>query len=195
MQQNNVVEVFFDIISPGCYSHLFLVPNKSGGWRPVTDLSCLNSFLEIPDFTMESAESIRRCLPGDAWVTSINILDTYFHIPIHRGYQNVFYFRLGTPYINSGHCRLAFLLHLGYSIDYDRDQNAGTRDGHQSLSVPGRLARLFTNSRLVPPRHCTSAQYLPHDGPPHSRQEFKTDPKTEIPFSGIPIRHGTNSAS
>ena len=40
------------------------------------------------------------------------------------------------------------------------------------------------------PRHCTSAQSLPHDGPPHSRQEVGTDPKTEIPFSGIPVRPG-----
>ena len=42
----------------------------------------------------------------------------------------------------------------------------------------------------MPPRHCSSAQSLPHDGPPHSRQEVGTDPKTEIPFSGIPVRPG-----
>ena len=71
----------------------------------------------------------------------------------------------------------------GIHQDYDRDQNASTRDGHQSLSVPGRLlTHLFTISRPVPLRHCTSAQSLPHDGPPHSRQEVGTDPKTEIPF-------------
>ena len=58
------------------------------------------------------------------------------------------------------------------------------------MSVPGRLAHLFTISRPMPPRHCTSAQSLPHDGPPHSRQEVGTDPKTEIPFSEIPVRPG-----
>ena len=79
---------------------------------------------------------------------------------------------------------------LGIHHDYDRYQNAGTRGGHQSMSVSGRLAHLFTISRPVPPRHCTSAQSLPHDGPPHSRQEVRTDPKTEIPFSGIPVRPG-----
>ena len=70
------------------------------------------------------------------------------------------------------------------------DQNAGTRDGHQSLSVPWRLAHLFTISRPVTPRYCTSAQSLPHDGPPHSQQEVGTDPNKEIPFSGIPVRPG-----
>ena len=60
---NNVVEVACNTTSPGCYSHLFL---------------------EIPHFTMESAESIRRSFPRDAGVTSIDLGYTYFHIPIHR---------------------------------------------------------------------------------------------------------------
>ena len=57
--------------------------------------------------------SIRRSLPRDAWVTSINLVDTYF--PSTEVTENVFEFRLGTPYTNSGHCRSAFLQHLGYS--------------------------------------------------------------------------------
>ena len=44
---------------------------------------------------------------------------------------------------------------LGIHQDYDRDQNAGIRDGHQSMSVHGRLAHLFIISRPVPPRHCS----------------------------------------
>ena len=93
MQQNNLVEVVRNTTSPGCYSQLFLVPKKSGGWRPVIDLSFLNSFLEIPHFTMESAENIWRSLPRDAWVTSIDLVDTYFHIPIHRGYRKYLQFQ------------------------------------------------------------------------------------------------------
>ena len=69
---NNVVEVVCDTTSPGCYSHLFL---------------------EIPDFMMESAESIPQSLPRDAWVTSIDLVDTYFHITIHRGYQKCLRFQ------------------------------------------------------------------------------------------------------
>ena len=50
---NKVVEVVCDTTSPGCYSHFFL---------------------EIPPFTMESVESIRRSLLRDAWVTSIDLV-------------------------------------------------------------------------------------------------------------------------
>ena len=51
------------------------------------------SFLEIPHFTVESAESIRRSLLRDAWVTSIDLVDAYFHIPIHRGYRKCLRFQ------------------------------------------------------------------------------------------------------
>ena len=92
MQQNNVLEVVCDTTSPGCYSHLFL---------------------EIPHFTMESVESIRRSLPRDAWVTSINLFGYLY--PSTEVTETVFDFRLRTPYTNSGQCHSAFLQHLGYS--------------------------------------------------------------------------------
>ena len=157
MQQNNVC----DTTSPGCYSHLSVV---------------------IPHFTMESVERIQRSLPRDAWVTSIDLVDTYFHIPTHRGYRKCLRFQTWDIIYQFQ------ILPFGLSpapwvfIKIMTDQNAGTRVGHQSLSVPGLLAHLFSISRPVHPRHCKSAQSLPHDGPPHSRQEVGTDLKTEIPF-------------
>ena len=78
MQQNNIVEVVRSLSQR----------NQEAG-----NISFLNSFLEIPHFTMESAESIRRSLPRDAWVTSIDLVDAYFHIPIHRGYQKFLQFQ------------------------------------------------------------------------------------------------------
>ena len=167
---NNVVEVVCDTTFPECYSHLFL---------------------EIPHFTMESAESIRRSLSRDALVLPSILWISIFTFPSIEATENVFVFRLGHHIPIPGTAVWPFSSTLGILQEYDRDKkNAGTLDGHQSLSVPGRLAHLFTISRPVSPRHCKNAHSLPHDGPPHSRQEDGTDPETEIPFSGIPVQHG-----
>ena len=44
--------------SLGFYSRLSLVPKPGNRWRPVIDLSCLNKFLAISKFKMETPESI-----------------------------------------------------------------------------------------------------------------------------------------
>ena len=46
-------------IDPGFYSRLFLVPTKTGGIRPVIDLSILNTYLVVPHFKMETNRFIR----------------------------------------------------------------------------------------------------------------------------------------
>ena len=69
--------------SPGYYSRLFTVPKKTGDWRPVLDLSQLNTYLRRISFKMESIKNIRLDIqPGD-WATSIDLKDAYFHILVH----------------------------------------------------------------------------------------------------------------
>ena len=69
--------------SIGYYSRLFLVPKPGNKWRPVIDLSHLNTFLDVQKFKMETPESIRSSLCQGEWVTSIDLQDAYFHVPIH----------------------------------------------------------------------------------------------------------------
>ena len=64
-------------------SHLFLVPMPHQRWRPVIDLSRLNTFLLVERFKMETPESIRASLIPGEWVSSIDLSDAYLHIPIH----------------------------------------------------------------------------------------------------------------
>ena len=90
---NGTIELVHDTSAPGFYSRLFLAPQKSEGWRPLIDLSSLNAFLELLHFTMETAESIRQSLPRDAWVTSIDLVDAYFYISIHRSYRKFLRFQ------------------------------------------------------------------------------------------------------
>ena len=55
----NAIERVENIKSLEFYSRLFLVPKPRQRWRPVIDLSRLNTFLHIEKFKMETPESIR----------------------------------------------------------------------------------------------------------------------------------------
>ena len=79
----NAIERVENVKSLGFYSRLFLVPKPHQKWRPVIDLSRLNTFLHIEKFKMETPESIRTSLIPGEWVASIDLSDTYLHIPIH----------------------------------------------------------------------------------------------------------------
>ena len=65
------------------YSRLFLVPKPRQRWRPVIDLSRLNTFLLVERFKMETQESIRTSLIPGEWVPLIDLSDAYLHLPIH----------------------------------------------------------------------------------------------------------------
>ena len=64
------------------FNRLFLVPTPNNWWRPILDLSTLNTFLSTESFKMETPETIRTSLQAGEWVTSIDFMDAYFHIPI-----------------------------------------------------------------------------------------------------------------
>ena len=71
----NAIERAENVKSLGFYSRLFLVPKPHQRWRPVIDLSRLNTFLHIEKFKMETPESIRTSLIPGEWVSSIDLSD------------------------------------------------------------------------------------------------------------------------
>ena len=75
----NAIERVENVKSLGFYSRRFLVPKPHQRWRPVIDLSRLNTFPHVENFKMETPESI---IPGE-WVSSIDLSDAYLHIPVH----------------------------------------------------------------------------------------------------------------
>ena len=90
----NAVELVQNQNSLGFYNRLFLVPKPNNRWRPVLDLSSLNTFLNTESFKMETPETIRTSLQAGEWVTSIDFKDTYFHIPIHSQSRKYMHFHL-----------------------------------------------------------------------------------------------------
>ena len=86
----NAIERVENVKSLGFYNRLFLVPKPHQRWKPVIDLSRLNTFLLVERFKMETPESIRASLIPGEWVSSTDLADAYLHIPIHpnsRKYQ------------------------------------------------------------------------------------------------------------
>ena len=90
----NAVEPVENQNSLGFYNRLFLVPKPNNRWRPVLDLSTLNTFLNTESFKMETPETIRTSLQAGEWVTSIDFKDAYFHIPIHSQSRKYMRFHL-----------------------------------------------------------------------------------------------------
>ena len=61
---------------------------------PVIDLSVVNTYLHVPTFKMETAKVIRAYLQTGEWVASIDLTDTYFHVPIHPSFQKYLRFHV-----------------------------------------------------------------------------------------------------
>ena len=76
----NAIERVENVKSLGFYSRLFLVSKPHQSWRPVIDLSRLNTFLLVERF--QNGNSRASLIPGE-WVSSIDLSDAYLHIPIH----------------------------------------------------------------------------------------------------------------
>ena len=90
----NTTERVENVKSLGFYSRLFLVSKPHQRWRPVIDLSRINTFLHVEKFKILTPESIRTSLIPGEWVLSIDLSDTYLHIPIHpnsRKYLRICY--------------------------------------------------------------------------------------------------------
>ena len=92
--KQNAVEPVDNPNSLGFYNRLFLVPKPNNRWRPILDLSTLNTFLNTGSFKMETPETIRTSQQVGEWVTSIDFKDAYFHIPIHSQSRKYMRFHL-----------------------------------------------------------------------------------------------------
>ena len=90
----NTIYHLKDCTTQGFYSRIFLIPKPCKKWRPVIDLSVLNSYMIVPAFKMETAEIIRNSLTKGEWLVSIDLKDGYFHVPIHPDSQHLLHFHV-----------------------------------------------------------------------------------------------------
>ena len=137
----NKIERVENVKSLGFYSRLFLVTKPHQRWRPVIDLSRLNTFLLVERFKMETPESIRASLIPGEWVSLIHLADAYLHISIHPNSRKYLRFCHRSQVV-SLHFPSLWTSHgpSGLYNDCKRGEADGPVKGNQTSSVPGRLA-------------------------------------------------------
>ena len=81
--------------TPGFYSRLFVVQKDSRAWRPIIDLSTLNTYIASQRFHMETPQSVLRSIrPGD-WMISLDLQDAYLQVPVHPESRRYLRFTMG----------------------------------------------------------------------------------------------------
>ena len=85
--------------TPGFYSRLFVFQKDSGSWRPIIDLSTLNTFIVSQRFHMETPQSVLRSIRQGDWMISLDLQDAYLQVSIHPESRRYLRFTIGgVPY-------------------------------------------------------------------------------------------------
>ncbi|KAK8387644.1 hypothetical protein O3P69_018275 [Scylla paramamosain] len=76
-------QAIYQVSPQPCFlSHVFLVPKRTGGLRFIINLTQLNKHIHCPRFHMSNHSVLADMLSAPAWMTSIDLSDVYFHVPI-----------------------------------------------------------------------------------------------------------------
>lgn len=73
--------------SEGFVWSLFVIPKKTGGFRPIVNLKPLNKFIKYEHFKMENLQAVRFLLREGDWMVKVDLKDAYLTVPIHPSHQ------------------------------------------------------------------------------------------------------------
>ncbi|KZS20361.1 Uncharacterized protein APZ42_012970 [Daphnia magna] len=65
-------------------SGVFIIPKKSGGFRPIVNLKALNKFVYSPHFKMEGISSLQEIIRSNDFFTKIDLKDAYLTVPLSK---------------------------------------------------------------------------------------------------------------
>ncbi|KAM4749075.1 glycerol-3-phosphate acyltransferase 2, mitochondrial-like [Rhinophrynus dorsalis] len=83
------------------YEYLIVVLKKADGRLPILYLKHFNLYVETARFKMESLRSVIATMCLGEYLASIDLQDTYLHIPIHQDSQCSLLFAFDSEYISS----------------------------------------------------------------------------------------------
>lgn len=83
----------------GFVSSLFVIPKKSGGYRPIINLKPLNEFIVYRHFKMENLVALSHLIKQGDWMAKFDLKDAYLTVPIHQEHRHFLQFKWrGTVY-------------------------------------------------------------------------------------------------
>lgn len=87
-----IYEITAQQATTGFTSPILLVKKKSGQMRPCLDLRYINAQIPYRKFQLEGLKQLRQMIrPGD-FMTSLDLMDGYLHVPIAKESQNLLQF-------------------------------------------------------------------------------------------------------
>ena len=182
----STIERVENVKSLGFYSRLFLVPKPHQRWRPVIDLSRLNTFLHVEKFKMETPESIRTSLVPGEWVSSIDLSDAYLITSLSTQTQgNTKGFATGVPV----HLSSFWTTHSPPGLYNDRkgSEAHGPLKRTQTSPMPGRLADQVPVSGRSPSEHSGGGRPNPVLGVDNKPGKIRTENDSGVFVRGLRI--------
>ncbi len=85
LEKHAIVEVLDG--SWGFLSSLFVIPKKSGGFRPIVNLKPLNKFIQYEHFKMEGLETVKSLVRKGDWLVKLDLKDAYLTVPVLPAHQ------------------------------------------------------------------------------------------------------------
>ena len=90
LQKNAIIQV--DPDSMGFISNFFVIPNASGGFRPIFNLKALNNFIPTVHFKMEGIHLLKDSIREGDWFAKLDLKDAYLTVPVYSGDQKFLHF-------------------------------------------------------------------------------------------------------
>ncbi len=81
--------------NPCFISGIFLIPRKTGGFRPIINLKGLNQFISYNHFKLEGIPTVKSTIREGDWLAKIDLKDAYLTVPIAPSHRKFLCFRWG----------------------------------------------------------------------------------------------------
>ena len=94
-------------------SPIFVTPKSDGGYRLILNLKSLNEYIDIEHFKMHGLKEILKLVERNCYMTSLDIKDAYYSIPLEESFKNTWNLFGKEYYINFVFFRMDFHHALG----------------------------------------------------------------------------------